>query len=194
MDVVSSVILLIISSPVMLLTSLAVKLESKGPIFYRQDRVGKNGQIFKVIKFRSMVNDAEKDCGAVWVGEKDKRITRVGKIIRILRIDELPQLFNVLKGEMSMVGPRPERPEFVKCFLGEGSGEYDVIPYYGERLTVKPGITGWAQVMFSYAASLEESREKLEYDLYYIRNMSGILDFCIILKTIRVVLFGHGAK
>jgi len=193
-DFASSSVLLIISSPIIGLTALAIRLDSVGPIFYRQNRVGKDGKEFDLIKFRSMVKDAEEESGPVWVGERDQRITRVGRIIRLLRIDELPQLFNVLKGQMSFVGPRPERPEFVNNFLGRNSNGKEVIPYYAERLTVKPGVTGWAQVMFPYAASFEESKEKLEYDLYYIKNMSFLLDVAIILKTIRVVLFGYGAK
>lgn len=192
-DILSSFILLIISTPVMIITALAIKLDSKGPVFYRQSRVGKDGINFELIKFRSMVKDAENN-GAVWAADKDKRITRVGKIIRLLRIDELPQLFNVLKGEMSFVGPRPERPEFVSNFLGSNGNNKDIIPHYGERLAVKPGLTGWAQVMYPYASSYKESLEKLEYDLYYIKNMSFLLDISIILKTIHVILFRDGAK
>ena len=193
-DIASSSILLILTSPIMLLTALTVKLDSDGPVFYRQKRVGKDGVDFELIKFRSMINDAEKESGAVWVNERDPRITRCGRIIRPLRIDELPQLFNVLKGEMSIVGPRPERPEFVGNFLGRNGNNKDVIPYYGDRLTVKPGLTGWAQVVYPYASSYEETLEKLEYDLYYIKNMSFLLDLAIILKTIRVVLCGSGAR
>lgn len=193
-DILSSSMLLMISTPVMIITSLAIKLDSKGPVFYRQLRVGKDKINFKLIKFRSMMKDAENNSGAIWAAKKDKRITRVGKVIRLLRIDELPQLFNVLKGEMSFVGPRPERPVFVNNFLGRDGDNREVIPHYGERLIVKPGLTGWAQVMFPYASSYKESLEKLEYDLYYIKNMSFFLDVSIILKTIRVVLFRHGAK
>lgn len=193
-DLVSSAILLLLASPFMVMTAIAIKLDSKGPVFYRQTRVGKDSEPFKLIKFRSMIKDAEQKTGAVWAGERDPRITRVGKIIRFLRIDELPQLFNVFKGDMSLIGPRPERPEFVDNFLGKSDDKSAVIPFYGERLSAKPGITGWAQVMYPYAASFEESLKKLEYDLYYIKNMSFLLDFSIILKTIRVVLLGRGAK
>lgn len=192
-DILSSSVLLILSTPVMIITALAIKLDSEGPVFYRQLRVGKGGTNFELIKFRSMVKDAENN-GAVWAAHRDKRITGVGRIIRLLRIDELPQLFNVLKGEMSLVGPRPERPKFVSNFLGHNGNNKDIIPHYRERLAVKPGLTGWAQVMYPYASSYEESLEKLEYDLYYIKNMSFLLDMAIILKTIRVVLFGDGAK
>jgi exopolysaccharide biosynthesis polyprenyl glycosylphosphotransferase len=167
-------------------TALAIRLDSAGPIFFKQERVGKDDTIFTLWKFRSMQSDAEKD-GAVWAGEKDPRITRVGKWIRRLRIDELPQLINVFRGEMSLIGPRPERPEFVKQLE-------EKIPYYYLRHAVRPGITGWAQVSYRYGASVEDSRFKLEYDLYYVKNMSLLLDLKILLRTIGVVLFGQGAR
>lgn len=193
-DFVFSSLILITTLPIMPLCAAAIKLESPGSVFYRQPRVGKDGKEFELIKFRSMISDAEKETGAVWAGEKDPRITRVGKILRILRIDELPQLFNVIKGEMSLIGPRPERSEFVSDFMGKSKDKDVMIPFYSERFSVKPGITGWAQVMYPYASSYGQSLEKLEYDLFYIKNMSFFLDIAILLKTIRVVLFGRGAK
>ncbi len=186
-DVLASVVLLIIAWPFILLTSLAILLESgwRAPVLYRQVRVGKNGSLFKVIKFRSMCTDAEKDGKAQWARANDDRITRVGRFIRKVRIDELPQLINVLKGEMSFVGPRPERPEFVEKFA-------ETIPYYSERHRVKPGITGWAQLCYCYGSSYQDTIEKLQYDLYYIKNYSIFLDLLIILQTIEVVLWGRG--
>ena len=186
-DIMASVALLIISWPCILLTAIAIILESgwSAPVLYRQVRVGKNGKLFKVIKFRSMRTDAEKDGKAQWARANDDRITRVGKFIRKVRIDELPQLFNVLKGEMSFVGPRPERPEFVEKFA-------ETIPYYSERHRVKPGITGWAQLCYCYGSSYQDTIEKLQYDLYYINNYSIFLDLLIIMQTIEVVLWGRG--
>ena len=186
-DIMASVALLIISWPCILLTAIAIILESgwSAPVLYRQVRVGKNGKLFKVIKFRSMRTDAEKDGKAQWARANDDRITRVGKFIRKVRIDELPQLFNVLKGEMSFVGPRPERPEFVEKFA-------ETIPYYSERHRVKPGITGWAQLCYCYGSSYQDTIEKLQYDLYYIKNYSIFLDLLIIMQTIEVVLWGRG--
>ena len=181
-----SAFLLTISLPIMLLTAIAIRLDSPGPIFFKQTRVGKDDQDFTLWKFRSMRSNAEEN-GAVWAGEKDSRITRVGKWIRLLRIDELPQLINVFRGEMSLIGPRPERPEFVRQLS-------EKIPYYFLRHAVRPGITGWAQVNYRYGASVEDARYKLEYDLYYIKNMSLLLDLKIILRTIGVVLFGQGAR
>lgn len=175
-----------VSFPIAILTILAIKLESRGPVLFRQKRVGLNGEVFEIVKFRSMVHSAEKG-GAVWAVEQDPRITRVGRIIRKLRIDEIPQFWNVLKGEMSLVGPRPERPEFVEDLQKN-------IPFYFIRHVVKPGITGWAQVNFRYGSSKEDAMEKLQYDLYYVKNLSFFLDMRIILKTIRVVLFGTGAR
>jgi len=181
-----SSLLLLVTLPLMAMTALAIRLDSAGPTFFKQARVGKDDQVFKLWKFRSMHSNAEEN-GAVWAGEKDPRITRVGKWIRLLRIDELPQIINVFRGEMSLIGPRPERPEFIKD-LGEK------IPYYYLRHSVRPGITGWAQVNYRYGASVEDARFKLEYDLYYIKNMSLILDLKILLRTIGVVLFGQGAR
>ncbi len=163
--------------------SLAIKLESKGPLIYKQKRIGLNGKEFYALKFRSMKQDAEKD-GAQWAKEKDDRVTKIGKFIRKSRIDEIPQFWNILKGEMSFVGPRPERPEFVETLKKE-------IPFFNERHLVKPGLTGWAQINFHYGASVEDAKEKLQYDLFYIKNQSIALDISIILKTINTV-FNHG--
>ena len=185
-DKTLAIIGLLIAFPLMLLTMVLIKIESGGPVFYFQDRVGWDERTFKLIKFRSMRMDAENN-GAVWAQKNDPRITRVGKVIRLLRIDELPQLWNVLKGEMSFVGPRPERPEFVENLKRE-------IPYYALRHTVRPGITGWAQVNYPYGATVKDALAKLEYDLYYIKNMILPLDLIIIAKTIRTVLFGKGAR
>jgi sugar transferase (PEP-CTERM system associated) len=186
-DITASLILLTVMMPVILLTAMAIKLESKGPAFYRQRRVGLFGQGFDVIKLRSMRQDAEVGGTAVWAEKNDPRITRVGNIIRKLRIDELPQCWSVLKGEMSFVGPRPERPQFVDDLEQK-------LNYYAERHMVKPGITGWAQINYPYGASIEDSRQKLEYDLYYAKNYSPFLDLLILLQTVRVVLFPEGAR
>jgi exopolysaccharide biosynthesis polyprenyl glycosylphosphotransferase len=172
---------LIILSPLLILTSLLVKLESRGPVLFKQKRVGKNGKIFQVYKFRSMVQDAEKLTGPVWAGKKDPRITRMGRVTRKLRIDEFPQLFNVLYGDMSLVGPRPERPYFVDKLKRQ-------YPFYTRRLKVQPGVTGWAQVKGKYDTTIEEVKEKLDYDLYYIENISLRLDFRIMIYTISVML------
>jgi sugar transferase (PEP-CTERM system associated) len=187
-DIVASLGLLILAAPLMLLTALAIKIEDgrNAPVFYRQRRVGQFNQIFDVLKFRSMGLDSEKD-GAVWALEKDPRVTRVGAFIRKTRIDELPQLINVLRGDMSFVGPRPERPEFVKQL--EQS-----IPYYRERHTVKPGITGWAQLCYPYGSSERDALEKLQYDLYYVKNRGLLFDFAILVQTVEVVLWGKGAR
>ena len=193
-DILFSAGLLLVFLPVILAAIIAIKSESKGPVLFRQLRVGREGKIFMLFKFRSMIDNAEKASGAVWVCEKDPRITKVGSVMRFLRIDEIPQLLNVIKGEMSLIGPRPERPEFVADFIKSPDNNGSAIPFYRERFAVKPGITGWAQVKYPYAASYEESATKLEYDLYYIKNMSFILDIAIVLKTIKVVLFGRGAK
>jgi lipopolysaccharide/colanic/teichoic acid biosynthesis glycosyltransferase len=163
---------------------LLIKLTSKGPVFYTQERVGRNGRLFNMYKFRSMTKDAE-EYGPEWAGEVDPRITRIGKIIRKLYLDEIPQMFNVLKNEMSIVGPRPERPHFVEMLKNE-------IPYYYKRLSVKPGITGWAQIKHKYDSSLDDVREKLKYDFFYIENMSLKLDFKIMVNTFLVVLFMKG--
>jgi sugar transferase (PEP-CTERM system associated) len=187
-DIAVSLMLLTLAWPVMLLTALAIWIEDRGkhPVFYRQTRVGEDWKCFQLIKFRSMRPDAEKD-GARMASPDDKRVTRVGRFIRKTRIDELPQLWNVLKGEMSFVGPRPERPEFVERFA-------ETIPYYQERLRVKPGITGWAQVRYAYAENEADTLEKLQYDLYYVKNYSLFLDFLILLQTVEVVLWGKGAR
>ncbi|MDR1947576.1 MAG: sugar transferase [Desulfovibrio sp.] len=185
-DICCSLALLVAAFPVLLAAASVVRFESPGPALYRQKRVGLYGKEFTVYKIRSMRLDAEKD-GAVWAGKNDPRITRVGRFLRKTRIDELPQLVNVLKGEMSLIGPRPERMEFVRELSA-------VIPYYDVRHSVKPGITGWAQVCCPYGASVEDSRLKLEYDLFYIKNMSPLLEAKIILKTIGVVLFPKGAR
>jgi len=184
-DIILSIVILILSSPIVLLTSIAIKLESEGPIFFVQERMGQNGKIFKMIKFRSMRKDAEKHTGPVWSVKDDPRVTKVGKIIRKLRIDEIPQFINVLKGDMSIVGPRPERPYFVEKLSQE-------IPYYKRRLRVRPGITGWAQVKHKYDESIEDVKVKLRYDLFYIENMSIRMDLKIIFRTIFVVMFGKG--
>jgi sugar transferase (PEP-CTERM system associated) len=185
-DIVSSAALLIVAAPVMVLTALAIRLDSRGPIIYRQERVGLGGEGFMCLKFRSMRTDAEKDGVARWASKNDSRITRVGAFIRKTRIDELPQLISVLRGEMSMVGPRPERPTFVSQLRG-------AIPYYDLRHTVKPGLTGWAQVRFSYGASLDDARKKHQYDLYYVKNNSLVLDLLVLIETVSVVLFREGA-
>jgi len=184
-DVVISSAALILLFPVCLLISVAIFLESGGPILFRQERVGFEGRIFKILKFRSMVKDAESN-GPQWAMQGDARITRVGKILRNYRLDEIPQLVNVLKGDMSLVGPRPERPEFVKL-LGEQ------IPYFVERQSVRPGITGWAQVKYQYVSSVEGAKTKLEYDLFYIKHLSFFLDLTIVLRTVQVVLFARGS-
>jgi sugar transferase (PEP-CTERM system associated) len=186
-DILVSAFILILTSPLILLTAALVKLESKGPAFFRQRRVGLYGQPFDILKLRSMREDAEVGGVAVWAQQDDPRVTRVGAIIRKLRIDELPQTWSVLKGEMSFVGPRPERPQFVSDLEAR-------LPYYSERHMVKPGITGWAQINYPYGASIEDSRHKLEYDLYYAKNYTPFLDLLILLQTIRVVLFPEGAR
>ncbi len=184
-DIFCASILILLASPIMLVTALLIKLESKGPIFYRQERVGFNGRLFNVVKFRSMRTDAEKD-GPRWAAAKDDRVTRIGGVIRKIRVDELPQLFSVLNGDMSLVGPRPERPFFVDQLTRE-------IPYYAVRQSVKPGVTGWAQVRYHYGATLEDSAEKLQYDLYYVKNHSLFLDLVILFETVGVVLMAKGA-
>jgi sugar transferase (PEP-CTERM system associated) len=186
-DIAASLVLLVLTLPLVLVTALAIQLESNGSAFYRQRRVGLYGVGFDVIKLRSMRHDAEAGGKALWAEKNDPRITRVGRIIRKLRIDELPQCWSVLKGEMSFVGPRPERPEFVDDLEQK-------LPYYAERHMVKPGITGWAQINYPYGASIEDSRQKLEYDLFYAKNYSPFLDLLILLQTIRVVLFPEGAR
>ncbi|MBN8808139.1 MAG: TIGR03013 family PEP-CTERM/XrtA system glycosyltransferase [Sphingomonas sp.] len=186
-DIAASALLLTLAAPVIVLTAIAVKLESKGPALYRQRRVGLYGVGFDCIKLRSMRQDAEVAGKAVWAEKDDPRITRVGRFIRKVRLDELPQCWSVLKGEMSFVGPRPERPQFVDDLEQQ-------LPYYAERHMVKPGITGWAQINYPYGASIEDSRQKLEYDLYYAKNYSPFLDLLILLQTIRVVIWPEGAR
>ncbi|HMS21777.1 TIGR03013 family XrtA/PEP-CTERM system glycosyltransferase [uncultured Sphingorhabdus sp.] len=186
-DITASAILVALTLPVILLFAMLVKLESKGPAFYRQRRVGRYGVPFDLIKLRSMRADAEADGKAIWAAKNDDRVTRIGKFIRKVRIDELPQTWCVLKGDMSFVGPRPERPEFVADLEQQ-------LPYFAERHMVKPGITGWAQVNFPYGASIDDSRQKLEYDLYYAKNYTPFLDLLILLQTIRVVIWPEGAR
>jgi sugar transferase (PEP-CTERM system associated) len=186
-DVTVSALILTLFGPLILLTALLVKLESKGPAFFRQKRVGLYGQTFEILKLRSMRQDAEVGGKAVWAQKDDPRVTRIGAFIRKVRIDELPQAWTVLKGEMSFVGPRPERPQFVADLEAR-------LPYYAERHVVKPGITGWAQINFPYGASVEDARQKLEYDLYYAKNYTPFLDLLILLQTVRVVLWPEGAR
>jgi sugar transferase (PEP-CTERM system associated) len=186
-DVLVSAVILALTGPLIAVTALLVKLESKGPAFFRQRRVGLYGQPFDMLKLRSMREDAEVGGVAVWAQKDDPRITRIGSVIRKLRIDELPQAWSVLKGEMSFVGPRPERPQFVADLEAR-------LPYYAERHMVKPGITGWAQINYPYGASIEDARHKLEYDLYYAKNYTPFLDILILLQTVRVVLWPEGAR
>ena len=186
-DIVCATVLIILSLPVMLVAALLIVIESGGPIFYLQERVGLNGRLFNVVKFRSMRTDAEKDGKPRWASATDDRVTRVGRSIRKLRIDELPQLFSVLGGDMSLVGPRPERPYFVDKLTQE-------MPYYAVRQSVKPGLTGWAQVRYHYGASVEDSAEKLQYDLYYVKNHSLFLDIVVLFETVGVVIMGKGAQ
>jgi len=187
LDIVLSSLLLLITLPFFPALVVLVKYKSPGPVFYFQKRVGKNGKEFTIYKFRTMGIDAESGVGVAWAKENDPRVTRFGQFFRKTRIDELPQLVNVLKGEMSFIGPRPERPEFVEQICG-------ITPYYMERHAVKPGITGWAQVMYPYGASLGDSVEKLRYDLYYINNLSIFLEFLIVFETIKVILFRRGSR
>lgn len=185
-DLLAAVALLILAAPIMLVTMLLILFEDGGPVFYRQERVGFGGKIFKVTKFRSMRTDAEKDGKPRWASSNDDRATRVGSVIRKLRIDELPQLLNVLVGDMSLVGPRPERPYFVDQLARE-------IPFYGVRHCVKPGVTGWAQVRYQYGSSVDDAIQKLQYDLYYVKNHTLVLDTLVLFETVRVVLTGEGA-
>ena len=184
-DIIVSLGLLVCALPVMAIAAVAVRLECPGPVLYRQERVGFGGKSFNILNFRSMRDDAERD-GIRWAANSDPRVTRVGHIIRKFRIDELPQLFNVLRGDMSFVGPRPERPFFVGQLA-------KAIPFYGERHSVKPGITGWAQVNSPYGASIEDAKQKLAYDLYYVKNRTLFLDLVILVHTVRVILFSEGA-
>jgi sugar transferase (PEP-CTERM system associated) len=186
-DIVAASILLVVFSPLMLITALLIVLEDGIPILYRQERVGLNGRLFNVIKFRSMRRDAEKDGTPRWATQNDDRVTRVGRVIRRLRIDELPQLFSVLAGHMSMVGPRPERAYFVDQLTKE-------IPFYAVRHSVKPGVTGWAQVRYHYGSTVDDAAQKLQYDLYYVKNHTLLLDLVVLFETVGVVVSGKGAQ
>ena len=186
LDIVASVVGLLLFSPLGLFVALAIKLESRGPVFYRQERVGEDGTTFRLLKFRSMGVDAERN-GPVWAGSNDERVTWVGRVIRKIRLDEFPQMVNVLRGDMSFVGPRPERSFFIQQLEKE-------IPFYSIRHIVKPGITGWAQIRYPYGASKEDALEKLKYDLYYIKHMSISFDLMIIAETAKIVLLGKGAR
>jgi exopolysaccharide biosynthesis polyprenyl glycosylphosphotransferase len=186
-DVVVAILLLIFSAPLMLLVAIAIRIDSPGAILYRQERVGYYGRRFQMLKFRSMVQNSESDGKAIWAIERDPRVTRVGRFIRLIRIDELPQLFNVLRGEMSMVGPRPERPVFVDKLN-------QVIPDYDARHHFKPGITGWAQVNYRYGSSIENAKHKHEYDLHYIANWNSMFDFKILVMSLGVVMLCKGAR
>ena len=187
LDIIAALCGLVLSLPICLLTAIAVKATSRGPIFFRQERTGQDGQPFHLIKFRTMRTDAEKESGPVWAQKNDARVTAVGRFLRLSRIDEIPQFLNILRGDMSFVGPRPERPHFVEQLQKE-------IPFYPLRHTVKPGLTGWAQVRHPYGASIEDAQEKLRYDLYYIKNLSLLFDLNIMLRTVRVILRGSGAR
>jgi sugar transferase (PEP-CTERM system associated) len=176
----------LLSLPIVLVTAILIKLDSSGPVFYKQERVGKNGKTFTLIKFRSMRVDAEQD-GPVWATKGDDRTTRVGKVMRKIRVDEIPQFWNILRGEMSFVGPRPERPHFVAQLAQE-------VPYYEQRHLIAPGLTGWAQIKYPYGASIEDARQKLQYDLFYIKNYSLVFDAIILFETIKIILFGRGAQ
>jgi len=186
-DIIFSTVMLVLLAPLFVIVSILIKLESKGPVFFSQDRVGLNKKEYMMHKFRSMVQDAEKQTGPVWAQDNDTRVTRVGKIIRKFRIDELPQLWEVLIGKMSLVGPRPERKHFTDELEKK-------IPFYSQRFNVKPGLTGWAQVCYDYGATIEDAIEKLNYELFYIKNMSLLMDIIIILRTVKTVLFGRGAR
>lgn len=186
-DIILSSILLTLLFPLLIAVAILIKMDSKGPVLFAQDRVGGGKKEYMMHKFRSMVQDAEKLTGPVWAGDNDNRITRVGRVIRKYRIDELPQLWEVLIGTMSLVGPRPERKYFTDQLEKE-------IPFYTQRFNVKPGLTGWAQVCYDYGATVEDAVEKLNYDLFYIKNMSFALDVVILLKTVKIVLFGKGAR
>jgi sugar transferase (PEP-CTERM system associated) len=186
-DLILALLMLLTLVPVIVVIGVLIKIGSKGPVIFSQERVGQKGKIYRIHKFRSMVEDAEKTSGPVWARDDDERITAIGKVIRKLRLDEIPQLWNVLKGQMSFVGPRPERQVFVTELEKR-------IPYFNERASVKPGITGWAQVCYGYGASVEDAMEKLNYDLFYIKNMSILMDLMIVLRTVKIVLFAKGAR
>jgi len=187
LDLSMSVALLLFTLPTLILAAIAIRLDSPGPILYRQERVGKNGTLFTIYKFRTMRVDSESNGIPQWAAPRDPRITRVGWFLRMTRIDELPQIVNVLRGDMSFVGPRPERPFFVDSLSAS-------IPYYSERHRVRPGITGWAQINYVYGASIDDAKVKLSYDLYYIKNYSFLFDFLIILSTAEAVFFRKGAR
>lgn len=176
----------VLSLPIIIVTAILIKLESRGPIFYKQERVGKNGRTFVLTKFRSMRVDAEKE-GPVWASKGDDRTTRVGRVIRKIRVDEIPQFWNIIKGDMNFVGPRPERPHFVAQLAEE-------IPYYEQRHLIAPGLTGWAQIKYPYGASIEDARQKLQYDLFYIKNHGLVFDAIILFETVKIILFGRGAQ
>lgn len=186
-DLLLSLVILFLTWPIMLITAIAIRIDSPGPMLYWQTRVGRANKTFEICKFRSMTQDAERDGKPQWAVTNDQRVTRVGRIIRKLRIDELPQIINVLKGEMSFIGPRPERPIFVEQLSKQ-------VPYFLARHSIRPGISGWAQVRYPYGASVEDAREKLQYDLYYVKNHTLFLDILIILETVKVVMFGRGAR
>jgi len=173
-----------LSLPIALFTAILIKIDSRGPVLYKQERVGQNGRVFTLMKFRSMRTDAEKD-GPVWAKSEDERMTRVGRIIRKIRVDEIPQFWNILRGDMNFVGPRPERPHFIAQLAQE-------IPFYEQRHLIPPGLTGWAQIKYPYGASIEDARQKLQYDLYYIKNQNLTLDATILFETIKTILFGRG--
>ena len=186
-DVTGAVVMLAVALPFMFVAAAVIKLTSPGSVLYRQERVGMNGQVFTINKFRSMKIDAEADTGAVWADPgRDPRVTAVGEFLRRTRMDELPQLWNVIRGDMSLVGPRPERPEFVSTLI-------DQIPFYGQRHAVRPGLTGWAQIRYAYGASVEDAMEKLQYDLYYIKDRSTSLDLYIIFETLKTVVTRSGS-
>ena len=186
-DLIFSILGLILTAPLVGFITVAIKLDSWGPVFYKQERCGEGGRTFTILKFRSMIDNAEDVCGPTWSHDNDCRITRTGSILRKFRLDEIPQMWNVLRGHMSLVGPRPERPEFVEQLQ-------KIVPHYSARHNVKPGITGWAQVSYGYGASVEDAVEKLMYDLFYIKNMSFFFDLIIIFKTIKIVLQEKGAQ
>ena len=186
-DLVMSAILVVCTAPLLALLAAVIKLDSEGPVFYGQERVGRGGKIFRLHKFRTMRIDAETVSGPVWAAQKDPRVTRIGAFLRKTRLDEIPQVFAVFRGDMSFVGPRPERPFFVQQLKSQ-------IPFYGMREAQKPGITGWAQIRYPYGSSVEDSRAKLEYDLYYVQHQSLFLDLAICFHTVKTVLFGRGAR
>ena len=187
LDLVASLALLVLTLPTLVLAALAIKLDGPGPLLYRQERVGRGGQPFRICKFRTMRVDAETNSGPQWAAVGDARVTKIGRFLRRMRIDELPQILNVLQGDMSFVGPRPERPCFVQSLAAD-------IPFYAERHRVRPGITGWAQINYPYGASIEDARAKLSYDLYYIKNFSFLFDLLIILSTAKAVFFDGGGR